>query len=112
MSAGKCPKCGLYNPDTALRCDCGYDFSSGTMQQSYVPAHQRPFDERPMSVGQWLGTLVVASIPLVGLVVLFCWAFGAGNLNRKNWSRAALLLMLILLGIYMLLLLLSMAVVL
>ncbi len=21
-----CPKCGLINPETALRCDCGYDF--------------------------------------------------------------------------------------
>ena len=22
----ECPKCGLFNPDTAVRCDCGYDF--------------------------------------------------------------------------------------
>jgi hypothetical protein len=22
----KCPKCGLYNPDTAMWCDCGYNF--------------------------------------------------------------------------------------
>ena len=21
-----CPDCGLINPDTAIRCDCGYDF--------------------------------------------------------------------------------------
>lgn len=24
----KCPKCGLTNPETALWCDCGYDFES------------------------------------------------------------------------------------
>lgn len=30
----KCPNCGLENPDTALRCDCGYDFASGQMKTS------------------------------------------------------------------------------
>jgi Domain of unknown function (DUF6487) len=25
----KCPRCSLINPDTALICDCGWDFSIG-----------------------------------------------------------------------------------
>jgi hypothetical protein len=34
--AQDCPKCGRVNPDTADRCDCGYDFSSRTMKVSYL----------------------------------------------------------------------------
>jgi hypothetical protein len=36
-----CPKCKLVNPDTAERCDCGYDFPSGTMQSSYLTVKDR-----------------------------------------------------------------------
>jgi uncharacterized membrane protein YccC len=32
------------------------------------------------------------AIPLVGLIVCFVWAFGAGNPNRRNFARACLIL--------------------
>ena len=34
----RCPTCRLYNPDTALRCDCGYDFEAKEQRSSYVVA--------------------------------------------------------------------------
>jgi len=30
-----CPECGLINPDTAQRCDCGYDFLSKRVEKPY-----------------------------------------------------------------------------
>jgi hypothetical protein len=27
----ECPNCGLLSPEGSTRCDCGYDFQSGTM---------------------------------------------------------------------------------
>ena len=26
-----CPRCTLFNPDTAVRCDCGFDFSTASL---------------------------------------------------------------------------------
>lgn len=45
-----------------------------------------------MSVKDWLITLLISFIPLVGFVMLFVWAFGSGeNLNKANWAKAALI---------------------
>jgi hypothetical protein len=33
----ECPHCKLMNPDTALRCDCGYDFKSSRLLNPYAP---------------------------------------------------------------------------
>ena len=31
-----CPKCGLFNPSEAERCDCGYDFVTQEVRTSYL----------------------------------------------------------------------------
>lgn len=33
----QCPKCKLISPETALRCDCGFDFPSGEMRAPLIP---------------------------------------------------------------------------
>jgi hypothetical protein len=30
-----CPKCKLINPNTAQRCDCGFDFVTKTVEKPY-----------------------------------------------------------------------------
>jgi len=39
----------------------------------------------------WLVNLILLIIPIVGLVVYIIWAFGKGNLNRRNFARATLI---------------------
>jgi hypothetical protein len=43
MPAMNCPNCGLENPPSATRCDCGFDFDSRQMSRSFLP----PPSKRP-----------------------------------------------------------------
>jgi len=36
-----CPRCKLVNPANAKRCDCGYDFQTHTIRQSYLTERDR-----------------------------------------------------------------------
>jgi len=36
-----CPKCKLVNSPNTTRCDCGYDFQTRTIQQSYLTERDR-----------------------------------------------------------------------
>ena len=60
----------------------------------YQGVPQQPAKE-PMSVGAWLITLLITSIPILNIIMLFNWAFGGNKDERENYSKAALLWMLI-----------------
>lgn len=61
----------------------------------YVPSYIRKSDD--MSVGAWLGTLILSAIPVVGFICMIVWAVsGSGNKrSRKNWAIAQFILMFI-----------------
>ena len=64
-----------------------------------VVAPDATTDEVITTLG-WIGTLLVMIIPIVGLVLYFVWAFGTGgNLNRRNYCRASLIMMAIGIGL-------------
>jgi hypothetical protein len=48
----KCPNCGLINPATVQRCDCGFDFVSRAIKTSFVG----PEELRRLSATQILFT--------------------------------------------------------
>jgi hypothetical protein len=49
---------------------------------------------------EWFGTLIVLIVPILGIVLYFIWAFGSGvNPNRRNYCRAALIMMAISIGL-------------
>jgi len=59
-----------------------------------------PFDSEPMSVKDWVITLIILALPLINIVMLLVWAFGGtGNINRRNYCRASLLIFAIVIGL-------------
>lgn len=61
-------------------------------QVVYQPAGANPRQRNAvMRTGDWMIVLLVSAIPLVGIIMLFVWAFSNGNLNRRNFARAQLI---------------------
>jgi hypothetical protein len=58
-------------------------------------------NEMPMKLGQWLVTMLVLGIPIVGLVLAIIWATGNDvNRSKKTFCQASLILGAIVLLIY------------
>jgi len=54
-----------------------------------------------VKTGEWVLTFLIASIPIIGFIMLFVWAFGSStNESKANWAKAALLWLTIIIGIY------------
>ena len=45
-----------------------------------------------LSVGGWIGTLIVMAIPVVNIIMMFVWGFGTGDIGRKRFCLAGLIL--------------------
>lgn len=72
----------------------GYNYQNN--QSSQFNQYQQPqqqWESTPLSMGEWLLTILIGMVPCVGLVIYCVWAFGSsGNLNRKNYCRAYLII--------------------
>ncbi|NCU36977.1 MAG: hypothetical protein GX103_13355 [Bacteroidales bacterium] len=52
--------------------------------------------QAPVTVGDWVLTILITAIPLVGVIMLFVWAFSGGtNVSKANWAKAILIWMLV-----------------
>lgn len=72
----------------------GYNNNYNSQNNYQMPPKQ--MDLSPLSTGEWLLTLIVGFIPCAGLILYIIWAFGnSGNLNRRNYCRASLILQVI-----------------
>lgn len=62
--------------------------------QPVVPA--KPEKITPLPVWKYIGIFLIMGIPILGLVMVFVWAFGSSfNRNTKNYARAVLITFLI-----------------
>jgi hypothetical protein len=49
-------------------------------------------EQEVVKTGEWVLTMFITVIPLVGFIMLFVWGFGSGNnQNKANWAKAVLI---------------------
>jgi len=80
-----CPKCKLVSPPGAERCDCGYDFKTGTMKESYLTDR-----DKQLSKPQ-IGVAIIASL----LVARLLFALIKTALDENSATPAVLAVVLL-----------------
>lgn len=49
-----------------------------------------------MSYKEWALTIFIASLPLIGIIMILVWAFDSTtNIHKKNWAKGNLLIFLL-----------------
>ena len=102
MAGVKCPRCGLFNPETAQRCDCGYDFETRTVETAYFK------QELPRQFKTYMVFVIVLNVIVsIGAIadgdthrVLFAgvwtavvWWLYSRLVAKRNWARIALVIL-------------------
>ena len=50
-------------------------------------------DKSVVTIADWMLTVFITALPLIGIVMLFVWAFGNHtNVNKANFAKASLIL--------------------
>jgi hypothetical protein len=62
MPDKRCPQCHLWNTDSALVCDCGFDFSTGAMSGTHT-------SDTPLVSAPWRISLSYISVVLIPVFV-------------------------------------------
>jgi hypothetical protein len=82
MSTKACPRCGLTNPASAQRCDCGFNFVSGAVHHSDL-SHKKGAD-----LAQRAFVLALCSLFLMGIVLAPVALYTAGEARRHQLTSA------------------------
>lgn len=108
----KCPRCEILNAVKRNSCHiCGnikpsdmekYGIKSriagflSTEYEKNTKFYEEIENDGQVTTCEWFWRIVISCIPVVGIIMLFVWAFGNNSQpSLKTWARAQLILMLI-----------------
>lgn len=70
-----------------------YNNGYNAYNNNYQNPQSNGLDTTPLSMGEWLLTLLAGIVPCAGIILYFIWAFSrTGNIHRRNFCRAYLIL--------------------
>lgn len=75
-------------------------------QPVYTQPVYNPVNNEPVGIGTWIGIIFLMMIPCVNIIMLFVWAFTEGKESRKNFAKAQLIVIGIMIVLYIILILL------
>ena len=82
--------------------NCNQGYNNQRYDQNYNMNYNQGMDTSPLSMGQWVLTILAALIPCAGTILYLVWAFSQnGNINRRNYCRAALIIQAVVLLLYL-----------
>ena len=113
MSIGYCQSCGAALENEAQFCkNCGTPVAASSANQQQAAYTPPPVQQsspgythysqtntplpgsEPLTVGQYVGMMLLGVIPAVGFILMLIWAFGSEtNINKRNYARAVLIMM-------------------
>lgn len=78
--------------------DMNYEYNTSYNAQPFAP------ESGPVSLGDWVVTMIIGAIPCIGLIVYIVWAFSNTiNPSKRNYCRASLIFAAIGIVLYLLL---------
>lgn len=90
-----CKKCGGKVESYASHCPfCGEAMSGNDVTATYTKSPAE-VGAGHKSIGGWIVTYIVMGIPLVGIIMMFVWAFGdksKADPTFRNWARTMLIM--------------------
>ena len=64
-------------------------------------AHYDDEDYNEISTSEWIASIILSYIPLIGLIILLVWAFGGRTSPTKaNWAKAQLIIVVAIFGLF------------
>ncbi len=79
---------GTYGTTNTANTTSGYQGQMPSYSQPIQPVNTQP----EMTTGQWVLTIFLSGLGIIGIVLLFVWAFGNDTpTSKRNYSRAMLI---------------------
>ncbi len=69
-----------------------YEPNSYRETNHYSYLNNNGSSDEVVSIGMWIGILILTAIPFVNIIAVLYMAFGASNENIKNFGKASLIM--------------------